>query len=61
TRYFFPVTPIEVSPLRASAFLTARGVSVLASEMMWVWCPAALAAVAARLTRCRRIAPYTEC
>jgi len=54
TRYFFPVTPIEVSPLRASAFLTARGVSVLASEMMWVWCPAALAAVAARLTRCRK-------
>ncbi|HTR34602.1 MAG TPA: metal-dependent hydrolase [Bryobacteraceae bacterium] len=52
-RYFFPVTPIEVSPLRADVFLTVRGVSVLSSEALWVWCPAAIVAVVARLTRCR--------
>jgi inner membrane protein len=54
TRYFFPVTPIEVSPLSASAFLTSRGVSVLSSEIVWVWCPAIVVAAVARLTRCRK-------
>ena len=53
TRYFFPVTPIEVSPLRADVFLTLRGVSVLWSEIVWVWLPAVVVAVVARLTRCR--------
>src|SRR5260370_32867952 len=46
TRYFFPLTPIKVSPLSAKAFLTQRGVSVLASEMAWVWCPAIVMTVA---------------
>ena len=38
-RYFFPVTPIEVSPI-VPGFFAERGVRVLASEMMWVWTPA---------------------
>jgi inner membrane protein len=41
-RYFFPVTPIKVSPLGAQAFFSQRGLSVLASELAWVWCPAML-------------------
>jgi inner membrane protein len=38
-RYFFPVTPIEVSPISVRAFFTARGVRVLASELIWIWLP----------------------
>ena len=36
-RYFFPWTPIEVSPLSVSGFLSQRGLAVLMSEMLWVW------------------------
>jgi inner membrane protein len=39
-RYFFPFTPIEVSPLSVRAFFTARGLRVIASEFVWVWLPA---------------------
>ncbi|MCP4625315.1 MAG: metal-dependent hydrolase [bacterium] len=39
-RYFFPWTPIEVSPLSVSAFLSRRGLTVLASELVWIWLPA---------------------
>jgi inner membrane protein len=46
TRYFFPFTPIEVSPIGAR-FFSARGLAVLSSEVRWVWLPAmAFAAVA---------------
>jgi inner membrane protein len=37
-RYFFPVTPIEVSPI-ARGFFSERGLRVLVSEMLWVWIP----------------------
>ena len=56
TRYFFPVTPIKVSPLSAKAFLTQRGVSVLGSEMVWVWFPSIVVTIAARYARCRQTA-----
>jgi inner membrane protein len=39
-RYFFPWTPIEVSPLSIGAFLSRRGLTVLASELLWIWLPA---------------------
>jgi inner membrane protein len=42
-RYFFPFTPIEVSPIGA-AFFSARGWHVLESELSWVWLPAAVVA-----------------
>ena len=38
-RYFFPVTPIEVSPINVKAFLDGRGFIVLKNEMLWVWLP----------------------
>ena len=44
-RYFFPVTPIRVSPIGVEGFV-ARGVPVLVSEATWVWLPAALLFVA---------------
>jgi inner membrane protein len=37
-RYFFPVTPIEVSPI-GRGFLSERGLQVMASEVVWVWMP----------------------
>jgi inner membrane protein len=51
TRYFFPVTPIEVSPLGIQAFFSRRGASVLASELVWVWVPVMVAAAAAIVSR----------
>jgi inner membrane protein len=38
-RYFAPAQVIEVSPIGIARFLTERGVSVLASELAWVWLP----------------------
>jgi inner membrane protein len=53
TRYFFSARPIMVSPMYASAFLTERGVSVLRSEMAWVWAQSIVVFLVARLARCR--------
>jgi inner membrane protein len=39
-RYFFPWRPILVSPI-GSAFFSARGLRVLASEAFWIGLPAA--------------------
>jgi inner membrane protein len=38
-RYFAPFQVIEVSPLSISRLLSARGASVLWSEILWVWVP----------------------
>lgn len=38
-RYFFPWTPIEVSPLSIKAFFGQRGLMVLTSELLWIWVP----------------------
>jgi inner membrane protein len=45
TRYFFAWRPIAVSPISVRAFLSARGVAVIASEVAWVWAPAVALAV----------------
>jgi inner membrane protein len=37
-RFFFPLRPIEVSPI-GLRFFSERGLTVLASEMGWVWLP----------------------
>jgi inner membrane protein len=53
TRYFSPVRPIMVSPIGLNAFLTPRGIAVLASEITRVW-PASIAVfLVARFVRCR--------
>ena len=41
-RYFFPWTPIEVSPLGLGAFFSQRGLTVLKVEFLWIWIPAFL-------------------
>ena len=38
TRYFFPVTPIAVSPIGAG-FFSMRGLHVLLNEILWIWIP----------------------
>jgi inner membrane protein len=38
TRYFFPWTPIAVSPIGRS-FFSARGWQTMQSELLWVWIP----------------------
>ena len=44
-RYFFSIRPLEVSPLSITGFFTRDGLSILASELRWVWAPSvALAA-----------------
>ncbi len=47
-RYFAPVTPIRVSPI-GMGFFSGRGVTVILSEMLWVWLPATLLAIMARM------------
>ena len=45
-RYFFPVRPIEVSPLGIRPFFSEWGVRVIANEMLWIWLPALVFATA---------------
>ena len=59
-RYFLPWRPIPVSPMSVRRFFSARGVAILASELVWVWLPAAVVAGAALLLRRRQAAPARE-
>lgn len=51
TRYFFPFRPIEVSPLEPHRFFTRWGLTVLATEFVWVGIPALLAILGAAIVR----------
>ena len=46
-RFFFPWTPIEVSPI-GIGFFSGRGAEVVLSELGWIWLPAAIFGLAAR-------------
>ena len=48
-RYFFPWTPVEVSPLNIKAFFSQRGLTVLKNEMIWIWAPSFLIAIFLKL------------
>ena len=50
-RYFFPWTPIRVSPIGISRFFSARGLLVLQSEFVWIWIPTIVLMVLATLVR----------
>ena len=50
-RFFAPLTPIEVAPLRLSRFFSPRGLSVLWSELLWVWLPLLVLMFGAILSR----------
>jgi len=44
-RFFTPWQVIEVSPLSISRILSQRGITVLMSELLWVWLPAIIICV----------------
>ncbi|PYS62155.1 MAG: metal-dependent hydrolase [Acidobacteria bacterium] len=48
-RYFFGWRPIEVSPLALDEFFSARGLTVLWSEIKWIWIPSAVIVAASQL------------
>ena len=50
-RYFLPWTPIEVSPLGVRAFLSQRGLTVMKSEILWVWMPVVSIAIIGWIVR----------
>lgn len=50
-RYFFPWTPILVSPLGIKAFFSSWGARVMASEIVWIWAPCLITVVMKRLLR----------
>jgi inner membrane protein len=53
-RYFLPWRPIRVSPISITGFFDARGLSVLASECVWIWIPCALLALGGRFLASRQ-------
>ncbi|AOP34572.1 hydrolase [Leptospira tipperaryensis] len=53
-RFFFDYRPIRVSPIGIKNFLTARGLVVLRSELLFVWIPLLGAAFVIFLTRLLR-------
>lgn len=48
-RFFFPWTPIEVSPLNIKAFFSQRGLTVLGNEIIWIWAPSFLIVIFLKL------------
>ena len=44
-RFFFPWRMIEVSPIGVTRFFSERGGEILASELVWIWIPAAVVAI----------------
>jgi inner membrane protein len=50
-RYFLPYRPIEVSPLGAGAFFSARGLGVLSSEFTFIYLPCILALAVAGVSK----------
>lgn len=50
-RFFAPVQVIKVSPFGVSRFLSPRGVTVLKSELLWVWLPSCIAMFGMMITR----------
>lgn len=55
TRHFWALRPIEASPISVRAFLSARGLAILANEAVWVWAPCAALAVAGVALRRRAL------
>jgi inner membrane protein len=51
TRYFFPWTPIVVSPIGIEPFFTKWGLSVIKSELVWIWLPCSLLVIVSRVIR----------
>jgi inner membrane protein len=51
TRYFFPWTPIIVSPLGIKGLLSNWGMMAIKSELLWIWLPSFLVAIISTMAR----------
>ena len=51
TRFHAPFRPIAVSPIGAQRFFSARGLAVIASELVWLGIPCALLVLFAHIRR----------
>jgi inner membrane protein len=49
-RFFFKIRPVEVSPIGIRRFFSAEGVTVIASETVWIWIPATILAMTGTLS-----------
>jgi inner membrane protein len=50
-RYFFPWTPIMVSPIGVDAFFSRWGLMVIKSELLWVWLPCSVIVMVSKFIR----------
>jgi inner membrane protein len=53
-RFFFPWTPIQVSPLSIKGFLSMRGLKVMMFEALWIWLPCLMVVFFLKIRRKRR-------
>ncbi|MBA3664650.1 MAG: metal-dependent hydrolase [Bacteroidetes bacterium] len=51
TRYFFPYTPIQVSPIGVGNFFSEWGLKVIKSELIWIALPCLIFIVLIRILR----------
>ena len=51
-RFFFPRTPIAVSPI-GGAFFSSAGLDVIVSELRWIWLPCVAAVLLTTIIRTR--------
>ena len=51
TRYFFPRTPIMVSPIGVDALFSKWGLRVIKSELLWIWLPSLVIVVVSMIVR----------
>ena len=51
TRYFFPWTPIVVSPIGIRDYFSKWSLMVIKSELLWVWLPSFLLVVVSKVFR----------
>jgi len=51
TRYFFPWTPIVVSPIGIGSFFSQWGLTVIKNELLWIWLPSFLIVVVSMIIR----------
>ncbi len=53
-RFFFGWRPIKTSPLDPAAFLSGRGLEIMANEIVWIWIPVTIVLVVVTMRRRRR-------
>jgi inner membrane protein len=53
SRYFLPWRPIRVSPIAVSRFFSLRAIGILKTELIWIWLPMAIFALAVLFLRSR--------